>query len=74
MAGCRNAWRGLRRQHQVELIEEYPLVGNGLGVAAQDESAAVGGGEVHIEHLDAGKLVEHGPRSEPTGERPEPGA
>ena len=50
------------------------MVGVGLGVTAQDQGSAVGGWEVDVEHLDGGKLVEHGSRGEPCGERAESGA
>src|SRR5204863_9319782 len=39
-----------------------------------DQRAAVGGGEVNVEHLDGGELVEHRPRGETGSQRPEPGA
>jgi len=74
VAGCGNArWR-LGRQRQAEPIEENPLVGVGLGVAVEDQRAPVDGREVDVEHLDGGKLVEHGSRGEPCGERAESGA
>jgi hypothetical protein len=43
-------------------------------VAARDQRAAIGGGEVNVEHLDGGGLVEHFPRREAGGQRLEPGA
>src|SRR5208283_2334785 len=45
-----------------------------LDLGAQDQRSAIGGGEVDVEHLDGGELVEHGPRGEAGGHRPEPGA
>ena len=48
------------------------LVGGELGVAAQDQSAAIGGGQVHVEHLDGGELVEDGARGQAGGKRAEP--
>ena len=74
VAGCGDARRRLGRQGQAELIEENPFVGIGLGVAAEDQRAPVGGREVDVEHLDGGKLVERGSRGEPCGERAESGA
>ena len=62
------------RQRHAEPIEENPLVGSGLGVAAEGQRAPVGGREVDVEHLDGDKLVEHGSRGEPCGERAESGA
>src|SRR5215471_18755351 len=69
--GC---WRGdarwrLGRQIKFQVLHEKLLVGVQFGVAAQDQRAAVGGWEVDVEHLDGGKLVEHGPRGEPGGQR-----
>ncbi len=66
--------RRLRRQGEAELLEQDFLVGVGLGVAAQDQGAAVGGREVHVEHLHGGELVEHRARREAGRQRPEPGA
>ena len=54
--------------------DQDPLAGVEFGVSAQDQGAAVGGGEADIEHLDVGELVEHGARREAAGERHEPGA
>jgi len=44
------------------------------GVAGQDQFPTVSGWEVDVEHLDASKLVEHGPRRETGRQRPELGA
>jgi hypothetical protein len=38
-------------------------------VTRQDQGAAIGGGEMHIEHLDGCKLVAHGPGGEARGQR-----
>ena len=54
----------LRRQGEIESFHEKSLVWVGLGVAAQDQGAAIGGREMNIEHLDAGELVEHSARGE----------
>ena len=45
------------------------MVGVGLGVAAQDQSAAIGSRKLYIEHLHGGKLIEHGSRCQPTCHR-----
>ena len=66
-------WR-LGRQVELELLHQNLLIGVEFGVAAQDQRAAIGGGEVNVEHLDGGELVEHGPRREAGGQRFEPGA
>jgi hypothetical protein len=47
-------------------------VGSELGIAAQDQSAAIGGGQVHVEHLDGSELVEDGARGQAGGKRAEP--
>jgi hypothetical protein len=41
-------------------------------LTAEDQGAAVGSREMHVEHLDGGELVEHGPGGEAGGERLEP--
>ena len=74
---CERACRGdarqwLRGQGQIELLDDEFVVGVGLGVAGQDQGAAVGGWEVNVEHLDGGKLVEDGPGGEARCRRPEP--
>ena len=56
--------RRLGWQGEVELLQEDLLIDVGFGVAAQDQGAAIGGGEMHIEHLDGGELLEHGARRE----------
>jgi len=55
------------------LKQEF-LVGLRLGVAAEDEGAAVGGREVGIDHLDGGKLVEYSPGGETRSVGPQAGA
>lgn len=54
----------LRGQGEIESFHEKALVWVGLGVAAQDQGAAIGGREMNIKHLDAGDLVERGSRGE----------
>ena len=71
---CGDSWWGLRRQGQVELADEELLIDVGLGIPGQDQGAVIRGGEVNIEHLDRGELVEDGPWCQAGGERPEPGA
>ena len=65
-------WLG--RQRELELFEQDFLIGFWMGVAAQNQSAAVGRWEVHIEHLDAGKLVQNGTWGQAGGERAQPGS
>ena len=64
--GYSRGW--LRRQGQVESLHEESLVWVGLGVAAQDQGAAIAGREMNIEHLDPGELVQYGTRGETCGQ------
>ena len=48
------------------------LVGGEFGVTAEDQGAAVGGREMHVEHLDSCELVEHSSRCEARRQRLEP--
>src|SRR6266849_11184645 len=57
----RDARRWLRRQIELELLEQQLLVGIELSIAAEDQHASVGCREVHVEHLRRGHLVEHRP-------------
>ena len=45
-----------------------------LGVTAEDQGPAIGGGKLYVEHLDGGKLIEHRTRSQPTRHRLKPRA
>lgn len=56
------------RQLELELPQQDLLIGAGLGVSGEDEDAAVGGGEVNVEHLGVGELVEDGAWGEAAGE------
>src|SRR5229473_4416559 len=56
-----DARRWLRRQIELELLEQQLLVGIELSIAAEDQHASVGCREVHVEHLHRGHLVEHRP-------------
>ena len=60
-------WR-LRGQLQIQPVEQQSLVGLGLGVTTQDEGAAVGGRQVHIDHLDGGEFLQGGPWGQPRRE------
>src|ERR1700732_1268650 len=57
----RDARRWLRRQIELELLEQQLLVGIELSIAAEDQHASVICREVHVEHLHRGHLVEHRP-------------
>ena len=71
---CGDARRGLGWQIKLQLPHQELLLGVQFGVAGQDQSAAVGGWEVDVEHLDGGELVEHGSRREAGGQRLKLGA
>jgi hypothetical protein len=60
LAGGGDPRRRLGWERQLEPIQDELLVLGRLGVAGQDQSAPVGGREMHVEHLDRGELVEHG--------------
>jgi hypothetical protein len=61
-AGGGDPWRGLRWQRELELVHDELLIAGELGAATEDQGAAVGRGEVNVEHLDRRELVEHRPR------------
>jgi len=64
-----DARRRLWQKIEFELLDQKFLVGGEFGVTAEDQGAAVGGGEMHVEHLHGGELVKHGPGGETGGER-----
>ena len=64
----RDAWRGLRWELEPELVEEDFVIGVGLGTTGEDQGSAVCCGEVHVEHLDVGELVEDGAGCEAPGD------
>ena len=59
--------RGLRRQRQVELLQEYLHFFLRLRVAGQDHGASVGRGQMHVHHLHPVKLFQHGARGQTAG-------
>jgi hypothetical protein len=52
--------RRLWRQAELELLQEELVILLRLGVAGEDERAAVRGGEVNVQHLDGGELLKQG--------------
>jgi len=58
----------------VKLARQQLLISVQLSMASENKGAAICGGEVHVEHLDRGELVEHRPGGEASYRRPEPGA
>lgn len=60
--------RRLRRQAKAELIEQEHHVGTGLGVAGEEQFAAVHGRHAHVEHLHGRKFLEHGAGHQSAGD------
>ena len=58
----------LGRQLQLEAVDEEAQVGLGLGEAGKDDLAAVGGGQMHVDHLQGGELLERATRGQAWGE------
>jgi len=68
LASSSNPWWGLWRKLELELLYQEFLVGIQLSMAAENESASIRGGEVNVNHLDRGKLIEDSSGSKPTGQ------
>ena len=49
-------WR-LGRQIEFELFDQKLLIGIEFGVPGEDQSAAIGGGEMDVKHLDGGEFT-----------------
>ena len=65
-AGAGGDFRGrLGGQLQFELVEQQAQLGFGLGVAGEQQLAAVGGRHVHVDHLHGGELLQHAARRQP---------
>ena len=62
-------WWRLGGQIQLQLVEEQFEFGLRLGVAGQQQLAAIGGGQVHVDHLHGGELFEHAARRQPRRQR-----
>src|SRR5256885_13098122 len=65
-----DAWRWLRRQVELELFDQELLLGPEFCVTAHHQGAAIGGWELHVEHLHGSQLVEHGPPGDTSCQRP----
>ena len=70
----RGGWRGracgdfgwwLGRQLQFQLLQQQAELGFGFGIAGEQQLAAVGGRQVHIDHLHGGELFQHAARRQP---------
>ena len=57
--------RRLRRQAELELLQEELVILLRLGIAGEDERTVVRGGEVNVQHLDGGELLKHGAGRQP---------
>src|SRR5713101_5655852 len=55
----------LERQIELEFLQEQVELGFRLGVAGEQQLAAVGGWQVHVDHLHGGKLFQHAARGQP---------
>ena len=62
-AGGDARWR-LRRQTELELLDQKEEFWLGLSVACQQQLAPVGRRQMDIDHLDGGKLLESASRSQ----------
>ena len=60
-------WLGGKLQFQ--LIQQEAELGFGLGIAGEQQLAAVGGRQVDIDHLHGGELFQHAARCQPGRQR-----
>ena len=74
----RGGWRGragsdfgwwLGGQLQSQLVHQEAEPGFGLGIAGEQQLAAVGGRQVHVDHLHGGELLQHAARRQPGRQR-----
>ena len=56
-------------QIQLQFLQQEAELGFGLGVAGEYQLAAVGGRQVHVDHLHGGELIEHAARRQPGRQR-----
>ena len=64
------AWRGLCRQLQIELVQQQSVLRIRPGMARQDEMPAIGRRQMHIDHLEGGERLQDGARGQAGGVRP----
>ena len=57
--------RRLGGELESEFLQQQRQLGLRLGVTGEDQFPAVGGRDVHIEHLHGGKLLDHTARGQP---------
>ena len=74
----RGGWHGrgggdfgwwLGGQLQFQLLQQEAELGFGLGIAGEHQLAAVGGRQVHVDHLHGGELLQHTARRQPWRQR-----
>ena len=70
MVSGREAWRGLCRQLQLELVQQQVVLRIRPGMARQDELPAIGRRQMHIDHLECGERLQDGARGQAGGVRP----
>ena len=64
------AWRGLCRQLQIELVQQQSVLPVRPGMARQDELPAIGRRQMHIDHLEGGERLQDGAKGQAGGVRP----
>ena len=59
------------RQLQVQLLQQELLIPLRLGLAAQDQGSAIGGGQMDIDHLQGREFLQGGARGQPVTQCPQ---
>ena len=67
-AGGDFGWR-LGGQLQFQFVQQEVELGFRLGITSEQQLAAVGGRQVHVDHLHGGKLLQHAARRQPRRQR-----
>ena len=74
----RGGWRGraggdfgwwLGGQLQLQFVQQQVELGFGLSIASEQQLAAVGGWQMHVDHLHGGELFQHAARRQPRRQR-----
>jgi hypothetical protein len=63
--GCGDSGRWLRRQVELEPVDEELEFGFRVGVAGEQDLAPVGGRQMNVDHLDGSKFFERTARGQP---------
>ena len=56
----RDFWRRLGGEVELQGLQQEQVVVFRLGMAGHDDGAAVGGGQLDVDHLDGSEFLEHG--------------